>query len=176
MKPIPALYLKSFLVFGLPFSILMWMADFTSGQVLYFWKYLAEGFMFGALMSITLVTIQVASLKSKGVKDFTDENLKVIQRQVIQSGLTRDGLITRLENDKNFRKMKVATDANGLKITTPASWQSMGETIAVNVTPIHPGMNEFEIISKPKLGTTILDFGKNLENVRRIERLVTVTD
>jgi len=55
------------------------------------------------------------------------------------------------------------------------SFKTWGEKITITVRPLENEYNEYKITSRPALSTTLADFGKNFQNVNRIEGLIKNT-
>jgi hypothetical protein len=49
---------------------------------------------------------------------------------------------------------------------------SWGENIQIKIHQINPHLQEFQILSSPKLKTTMFDFGRNLKFITRLEKLI----
>ncbi len=172
MKPITKLYLKTFLFTGIPYGIIMMMIDVLGGDGFRIWKFLFLTFFFGITMSITLVYFHRQRLKKNGIGELSEENLKVNQKVRIISNLNEEKLIEKLREDRFFRNMELAQVENGIKLSSGITWNSWGESITIIINSISQNQYEYEIISKPKLRSTVLDFGKNLENIDRIQKII----
>ncbi len=62
-----------------------------------------------------------------------------------------------------------ADEATGkIIISTKMSWKSCGETIALSFSKVNENTVKIEISSKPLLRTTLVDYGKNIENTRLV--------
>ena len=59
-----------------------------------------------------------------------------------------------------------------IKLISLISWKSFGEVIKIKIRHFQDGLNEFEIISRPRIRFTMLDSGKNLSNVNRLQRVI----
>ena len=74
MKPIPKLYLKTFLLTGVPYGLLMMGFDLVEGDGFNLWKFLFLTFFFGTTMSLTLVSFHKNRLEINGVQELTDDS------------------------------------------------------------------------------------------------------
>jgi hypothetical protein len=54
-----------------------------------------------------------------------------------------------------------------IQATVGATWASWGEIITVRVRPVGPS-SAVDVESRSKLGTTVIDWGKNRRNVEKI--------
>lgn len=75
MKPITKLYLKTFLVTGIPYGLIMLGFDLADGKGFILWKFLFLTFFFGITMSLFLVLFNRYRLKKNEIQKMKDENL-----------------------------------------------------------------------------------------------------
>lgn len=172
MKPITKLYLKTFLFTGIPYGLIMLGFDLADGDGFRLWRFLFMTFFFGITMSFILVAFHRNRLKKNGIKEFSDENLSVSQTKSLNSKLNISELIRKLKNDPIIGKMKMAEVENGILLKTNMSWKSWGEEINIMLTSDKDADFEYQISSSPRLKTTLVDYGKNLENINRIESVI----
>lgn len=67
---------------------------------------------------------------------------------------------------------KITADSvSHVSARTKTSWRSWGEVLTVDVTPSVAGV-QIAILSRPRLRTTVADYGRNQENVARIESML----
>ncbi len=175
MKPTTKLYLKIFLYSGVFFGLLTVIMDLIFGDKLSIWEFLAAALFFGVFMSLVLVSINIYNLKKMGLKDFSDEDLAVKQKREIVSTLNIPEIIERLKKDEKTGKMKLKMLENGIQLTSGVSWESWGEVINIIQIPNGENKYKYQIMSKPKLSTSIIDYGKNFENVTRIKKILEDT-
>lgn len=172
MAPLLKQYFKVFLITGIPFALLMSVLDLINNNAFSIWKFLFMTCFFGIAMSITLVSLHRYRLGKIGVREITPENLKVSQTKSVRSKLNLEELTEKLKADPHFGKMKMINLENGILLKSGTTWKSWGEEIRII---LQSGKNEeydYEVSSSPSLKTTFLDYGKNLENVNYIERLI----
>lgn len=174
MTPIVKLYLKVFLLTGIPFAtIMVFTKSFFKGGFNML-EFLALAFFFGFLMSLTIVSWHVNRLKKNGIKELTNENLSVNQKRIITSNLDQEQLINKLKCDSVLGRMKIIPTKSGIKLKAGTTFWSWGETMKIISNPIpQDDKYEYHITSKPKLKTTIIDYGKNLENVEKIQKVIS---
>ncbi len=87
MKQISKLYLKTFLLKGLPFGLIMTGFDLLAGDGFKFWKFLFLTCSFGITMSLILVPFYKYRLKKNEIQELSDENLGVTQSNKIKRKL-----------------------------------------------------------------------------------------
>lgn len=61
---------------------------------------------------------------------------------------------------------------SGVLLRSNFSWKSWGEEIKIILIKQIADENEFQVSSRPKFSLTLVDYGKNLENMMRIENLL----
>ena len=170
MKPINKFYLELFLKTGLPFGIFLTVFDMLIGEDFSLWKLIFSIIFFGLLMSISSVSMQKIGLKKLGVTEFNESNLKPFQEKEIISTLSRDEIINRFETKKWNGKIVVSKDRSAVVIKLGYSWRSWGEKITVEMKDIENNQTQIKITSKPKSSLTLIDSGKNLENIKLVEQ------
>ena len=169
MKPLFKFYLKAFLLKGIPFGLIMTAFDYLDGEGFNLWKLLFHALFFG----IALVTVHKNKLKKHGVQEFTNNNLGVRQTKAIKTKLGRNELISKLKADPTVADLKMVETENGVSLKTGITMKSFGEDIKIELISESESDFEYQISSSPKIKTTIIDYGKNLENINRIERMIT---
>ena len=172
MKPAIKLYLRVFLLTGVPFGILMTVFDLIFGHGFSVGAFLWPTLIFGTSMSVIFVTAHIASLKKIGVRELNDENLRTKQFRNVKSNLTKEELVARLKNDANFKDLVIHEIEGGITFKTGTSWNSWGETIDLNFTHSKNNRDMIRVASRPSLGTALVDSGRNVQNVNRIEDLI----
>lgn len=172
MKSITKLHLKVFLFTGVTYGLILFLLDLMNKNEFALSKLLFMTLFFGITMSLTLVSLHKYRLKKIGIQEITDENLNVNQSKTLSSELNTAALIEILASDSIIGKMKMIETKNGIHLKTGISWKSWGENIKITLKSEQDSRFEYEISSSPKLKTTIVDYGKNLENIKRIEKLI----
>lgn len=172
MKPIIKLYLKAFLLTGTLYGLITLGFEMVDENRFDLWKFLIMAFIFGITMSLILVSVHIFVLKKNGIKEITNENLKVSQSKILKSEMNNRELIQKLKSDPIIGKMKMTEIENGILIKTKMTWKSFGEEIKIISKSDENSDFEYQVSSCPKLKTTLIDYGKNLENITRIEKVI----
>jgi len=172
MKPITKLYLKTFLFTGVPYGLIILGFDIADGDGFRLWKFLFMTFFFGIIMSLILVSFHKRRLKENGIHEITDENLGVSQTKNFRTELSKSELIEKLKNDPLSRKMKLLEVENGILLKTTMSWKSWGEKIEIILKSVQKPEFEYQVTSSSRFKITLIDYGKNLENINRIQNLI----
>jgi hypothetical protein len=172
MKTTTKLYLKTFLFTGIPYGLIMTGYDLAVGNGFILWKFLFLTFFFGITMSLFFVLPHKNRLKKIGNREVTTENLKLIQTKNIQTKLNKKELIEKLKTDQIIGKMKMVEMENGILLKSDMTWKSWGEEIKILLISTKDTEFEYKITSRPRVKITLLDYGKNLENIHRIETVI----
>ncbi len=157
---------------GIPYGLIMLLFDLIDGGVFIFSRFLFYTVLFGVLMSLTLVGFYKNRLNKKGINEITEDTLKVKQQVKIQSDLTKNELVKHLKNDAYFSKMTLEESVNEINLCSKVTWWSWGEMITILISTGNNKLNKFDITSKPKVSTTLVDFGKNKENILLLINLI----
>lgn len=173
MKATTLLYSKSFLVTTIAFGILMMIFDYATGSDIELISFLLTTVLFGLTMSLVFVTLQISELKRLGVEELTAESLSVEQHRRFESSITKQKAVERINIDPVYSKMNIRKTANGLRIKTPITLKSFGEIISIEFDqPLASDPLKITLTSRPKIKTTMVDLGKNLENVNSLYQLL----
>lgn len=174
MKPLTKLYLKIFFFTSIPYGLIMIGFDLLNGYGFQTWKYLLSASLFGMAMSFILGYFHKSSLKKNGMDEVSDNALGVTQTKVIRTELSKGDLINKLKANPKTGKMKMSATDDGIILKTSLSWKSWGEEIMIALKSKDDLGYEYQVSSKPKLSTTLVDYGKNLENINQIESVISI--
>jgi len=73
------------------------------------------------------------------------------------------------ESTRNIKKSKVKQEGkDGLTVITGITSGSWGEKIVFNFRSNNNIVSEINVISKPRIATNFIDFGKNKDNIEKI--------
>lgn len=165
-------YLKLFLAMGIPFGILMGIFDslrygFFSGLI----SGLFEGIFFGVFMSLTLGSLHSQSVKRMPYEN-SEESMGVHHVRNVELRLPYDDVfnicIESLSSIKKFKIQKEDRSQGKIVARTSVSWKTWGDVISFDVCRIDNNRTQVIVSSKPVVRITLVDYGKNLENVERI--------
>lgn len=173
IKPITKLYLKIFISTGLSFGIITLIIDLYNGTEIELWKYIFLTFFFGLLMSLASVYLHKNKLKKSGINEINEAHLKVTQSRDIQTDLNKSELTRKLKEDPSIRKMKIKEIENGIVIRTGMTLWSFGEIIKIELKSTKDSVFEYNVSSRPKLKITLIDYGKNIQNIDLIRKVIT---
>jgi hypothetical protein len=150
----------------------MTLFDLEDNSELIIWENLSMSILIGAFMSLILVSFHWYNIKKIGVENSNDDNLGVNQTRTIVTKLNKSELIHKLKLDPTIGKMKITEMENGILFKTGTTMKSWGEEIKIILISNKENNFEYQVSSSPKLKTTIVDYGKNLENVNKIESAI----
>ncbi len=167
------LYLKVFLAMSLPFAAMTgFIVSKDAGVAGGIATGIAGGAAFGALASIILVTLHNHAIARLPFPP-EDKNNSVKQMKSIfvdwdyETAFTRCGQVI---TDYGCRQIQPdpghGTIISKSKMDLFAALQAIG----MRVIEHEPGHCEIQIVSRPKMPTTLLDYGKNLKNVEELAR------
>lgn len=173
MKPIFQLFVKLILFMGTGFALLTGLAEFVVDHTFNLPKLLFSFIFFGGLMSLLFGISHVNGLKKLGITDFTAENLSPRQKRIIRSRVGVDELVQKLKADPETKKLETAEHNNLISFKTSFSKWTWGEKVTIHATKVSDTETEYLIESRPQLKTHMVDSGRNLRNVMRVEKLLT---
>ena len=154
------------------FSILNLLSDYFRDEKFNLFRILFNFLFIGLFMAVFLTYLHKKELRKKGISKFTDDNLNVNQHSEIISDLSINKLIDKLKNDNHFKRMNIKKSDNGIIIKSGIKLTSWGEKIEITESKNENEKRIIKITSKPKLKTTLVDFGQNKENIDRITELI----
>lgn len=157
---------------GVPFALVMTLFNIFEGEDFRWLSFLLLMFVFGGLMSLTLVTIHLMKLRQAGIKNFTPESVKVFHKKDITTTLSKEDLVNKLKHDGDFRWRKFIQKENEIIIHTASSFWSWGEKIIIRLDKSENGLYHYSVTSTPSARTTIVDFGRNLSNMLKLEKML----
>ncbi len=141
-------------VFGL-LSFLLWL---QSGNPEVWVRLLG----LGATMSIVFGICQILVRRS-GVSGVVRTSQSV--SLTIPTSVYEAAAVSREALSRMGAKDVKAADGPTLTARMPMSWRSFGEAIGIQMRPVGPGVVEVGMSSHPRIRTTLVDYGKNLDNI-----------
>ncbi|GAB1370592.1 hypothetical protein MASR1M45_06530 [Candidatus Kapaibacterium sp.] len=169
------LFMQNFIFTGIPFGlfygILMMGFDLLEGNRFSFWKFILLSFFYGTAMSLFFFYMKKYRLKKMGLNDITDQNFGVRHSKRFNSKLSLSEIKNKLISDVIFKKMKLSEIENGLFLKSKMDWYSWGEEIRIIQQSNNGSDFDYQLICSPRFKATLFDFGKNIENIKRIEKL-----
>jgi hypothetical protein len=168
-----SLYIKLFLLTGLPFGAIMGAFAGLAIGLVKGWEYglamglgtaVLSGLFFGGLMSAILGTMALAS-----TSEMDPGALDVDQRSSVDMRGSREDVLaqvaTALSNLPRVRSTDVDELAGRVEAKLGWSWRSFGEVVTATLGPEDSGHFPVRVESRPSLGATMVDYGRNRMNV-----------
>lgn len=171
--------IKIFLASGIPFAILMVMLNsYLYGLPLGVISGLIAGTVFGFLMFFILGFLHSRAVKKISDGKFRDES-GVNHARSIELNLPYDCVF-----DLCIRSLDVITNCkvleedriNGIIIAKAGiNWKTWSDTVSFHINKIDNNHTNVNVSSRPTARTTIVDFGKNLNNVESIVSFINTS-
>ncbi|MCP4269696.1 MAG: hypothetical protein GY777_29680 [Candidatus Brocadiaceae bacterium] len=169
-------YLKIFLSTGVLFGLftgIFYSVQYgvTKGIILG----ISGGLFFGFFMSLILGTMHKVFSKRVQSEDAKDrENVHQIRKIKISFSFDSafDACIKSIDKIKKSKILEESRSNGKIDAKVGMTWKTFGDRIKFIVTRIDENNTEIEVSSRPAIRTTLVDYGKNLENVQIIEDFI----
>lgn len=174
------IYLKLFFAAAIPYTValsLLFRAPLL-GLVL--------GLSFGALIAGVFGTLQVRSMEGK---KRSDESYAVRQTREFEVDRPLDealklakAAIESLDGTKVMKEASIRLTGHPtttIEARTGLNWETYGEKITLRAEAVDADTTVIRIESRPRLRTTLIDYGRNLHHVNAISQYIrehTATD
>ncbi len=164
--------LKIFLGGGVPFGTLMGAFyslryGFSAGLL----GGLFAGLIFGTLMFIIFGFLHSRSVK-KIISGKSEKAMGVHHVRNIEAQLPYDKLfdlcVISLGLVKKCRIREENRSQGRIVAKAGINWKTWGDTISFDINRMNDGYTDVKVSSRPTARTTLVDYGKNLENVETI--------
>lgn len=170
------LYLKIFVCMAIPFGVaecvvMRFLApQATVAQSL--WLAATGGALFGGFMSVTLGTVALRSTRSMGPGSLTVRQLRTVELLGDRSDVLRR-VAEAVGSVPRIHAVRADATAGRVEAQTGWSWKSFGERITASTEQVSPGTHRVVIESRPRLRTTIVDYGANAANADAIAKALS---
>lgn len=133
-----------------------------------------SGLIFGTLVSYILISLHKSlSRKVDSGASMPDFNIHQVRRIVM--GIPFDQAFSQcIESLKTVNRCRIISqnlDNGEIRARAGLNWKTWGDDIIINLTK-GKETTGVEISSRPSARSTLVDFGKNLDNVERIRRFL----
>ncbi len=108
---------------------------------------------------------------NKAYDNESADNSVVCKIAQVTSNTTRNDLILKLKASRYFAKAKILEVDGKIRIITGISFKTWGEIINISISE-SDGKNQYNIVSMPKQQLTLIDFGSNKKNIKKIESML----
>ncbi len=167
------LFFKLQLIAGIPFGLLIGIISLQQGKLFdVLLNGILSGLVFGTIVSYILVSLHRA-LSRRVVPDASIADFDMHQERYIELNMPFEQAFSlclqSLNTINRCRVMSSNHDHGDIKARTGLNWKTWGDDIQIKLTK---GRNntEINISSRPSARSTLVDFGKNLDNVEKIRR------
>ncbi len=169
------LFFKLLLLSGIPFGLLISILSIQNREpsniIL---NGMFSGLIFGTLVAYILISLHKA-LSRKVVTYSFDHDYNILQRRSIELHLNyEDAYSLCLQSLKTISRCRIKSqspDTGIIKARAGINWKTWGDNIDFRLTKGN-GSIVVEISSSPSASSTLVDFGKNLDNVERIKKFL----
>lgn len=137
-------------------------------------KGIIAGLVFGTLLSCLLISLHT-SLSRNVVTDSVNHDFGMFQTRRIEIPLAfEDAYSLCLQSLKTIKRCSIQSespDEGTIKARAGINWKTWGDNVLIELVK-GEGSTIVEISSRPSARSTLVDFGKNLDNVERIKRFL----
>jgi len=163
---------KIFLFTGIPFGLVAaLLATVWQGPGFGLWTGLAMGVIFGGFMAAILGFLHVRSVQQKGFSGASAYHVKQSKELVLPFSHEK-AFSACLNSLKSLEKASLSHQdpSRGIiRARTGVTWDTWGDAITFQLTATDsPNQTRIRVTSEPISSTTLVDYGKNLDNVHRI--------
>jgi hypothetical protein len=134
-------------------------------------KDLVSAVTYGIFIAGGLGYLHIREVKKLGFI-LNEDAFSVHQKAVFPSILTSTEIMEKLKADPEIAKWKLREEPDQVYLLAESTWKSIGETISLRVEKHSGELNRIVIESKPANAFTLLDYGKNRQNIIRLHRLL----
>ena len=170
MKPIIIVFIKTYIAYFISFSIFWAIVplDFDIS----FLDIFRRAFICSFMSSFFMIYILKNKLKKKGIIEFTKKNLSVVQSEKFETALTIQEIIEKLRESASVFRMKMILSGNTIFLKKKMNWKTWGDKIKISINESDTDKRIIHLISRPKYLFTVMDFGRNLENVELFKSIL----
>ena len=128
------------------------------------------GFMFGLFLSSLCIGTHYLATRNSKYSKLNDNKVHQIRELELPCRYTDsfELCLNSLNLFNNIQILSKKVDSGYIQAKTQAGWKSFGEYIEFNIDKINESSTKIKIQSKPIVSTTLVDYGKNLENVESL--------
>jgi len=164
--------LRLFLWRGVPFGIIMGVPDLITNGFLSGLLYgLVSGVVFGILMSIIVSSAHIKAVR-RIAPEISEETIGVKHTRSITLPLRYDEAFDLcIKSLSTIKKCSIKKEdrAQGLiEAGTGITWKTWGDIISFRLRRKDKTVTQVEVSNRPAMCTTVVDYGRNLENVENI--------
>jgi hypothetical protein len=166
------MYFNMFIIAGTTYALLLGLLTLVStGPAFNIITVLQAGIFFGAFMSMVCVTAHLLAIVLRRYP-VSAETLGVAHARQIKITMpysdTYNACLSSIRAIRGGHIVLADRDRGYIKARIPVNLLSFGEEIQLNIHDDDDGASQVDIYGHPVIRWTLLDYGKNLENVEKI--------
>jgi len=170
-----SLFFKLLLISGIPFGFLIGIFSLQREEVLdVILNGILSGLFFGTLVSYILISLH-KSFSRKVETDSFNHDFGIFQSRRIEIPISyEDTYSLCLQSLNTINRSSVTSQSfnkGEIKARAGLNWKTWGDNVFLKVVK-EEGATIVEISSRPSARSTLVDFGKNLDNVERIKKFL----
>ena len=164
------LFFKVFFASGIPFGIIMGLLQWPVLGPEWALKIgLQAGGGFGLIVSLIACTMHFITKKRAGLDGQSDKAAFSKEMTLpMKKDRAFDLVIAGLERVKNCKITLENREAGRIEAEAGQTWKSWGEVITAEIHLTEDEGTRVSVSSRSQVKTTLIDFGKNQENIRAI--------
>lgn len=170
MSQVTELYLKTFVLSGLMFSVSMGIVELISEGQFHLVQFFCLFFIYGVLSSSIFVSKHI-----RLIREFDNEYLMGNKDIKILSYLNVDTLFKELEKDPSVGRMQIEKRGEEIKLRSKIAWRSYNE-IRILLISVSNEQFEYSVTSEPNIRNTIDDYKVIHNNLNRIKEILEINN
>ena len=127
------------------------------------------GFLSGLLLTLIILYIEWSYLREAGLNKTGISVINSIEFEA--TGNKEEVFALCLESIRSVKKSEIGLlnkDKGIITVNVGVSWRTWGDSIQFDIKEISDQKCNVIITSRPAMGTALIDFGKNLENIIKL--------
>ena len=170
MKVIIKQFLTVLISYGSLFTLTMLLFEFILGFEITLEHTLIRFIIGGGGFSFFMVAYHLYMLKKHGIKEMSNENVRVQHSGIFKSQLNKIELIHKLKNDEHFSKMSLMESKNSIAFISGRTRYSWGQKVTIEPVLFDGTEFSYKINCRPRYKVNMIDCGENLYNYLRLEQ------
>lgn len=171
---------RLFLTTGSMFGALQYAFGLWWAPPIPWWSAVLQGIIFGFIMALFGTFVQFRYMKERGIRVKSEADLRPEQEQEVLIDQDIEVLWQALVDHFSRQKGWKIKERDGLRgrlvLRHGMTWQSWGEKVTLDLRDVNDGFTLLKIRSVPTLSSTMVDYGRNRENVEAILTLLRPLD
>lgn len=158
-----------FLILSLFYGLIMGFL-LSSNDRPFFLDALVSGILFGAVVIIIMMIVQKLHLRKTGN---AGKKVQLINQAEFKLEGTKEQVIelcrNSLDSIKNSSVLEINREAGLIRAKAGMTWYTWGDEITFQIESIGDHNYSVSVTSRPMVKTTLIDYGKNLDNIQKIK-------